>query len=169
VTAARWARLLAGAAAGTVLLAGCGEKPGLDLSSVEGYLASSQATTYGTDADVGRAHCAGHPALKEGMTLRCTLAVSDASVPYRLTLRHVHSRKVSVDVALDAVVLRAADIRDFVRKQLPKAFAKAGVDCGGDYLVTDVGKTVDCTVSSGAQTQEVTVTVKDAEGRISIG
>jgi len=168
VTPGRWARLLAATAAGTVLLSGCGEKPGLDLSAVEAYLASSQATTYGTDADVGRAHCAGHPALKEGMTLRCTLTVSDASVPYRLTLHHVHSRKVSVDVALAAVVLRATDIQTFVRKQLPKAFAKATVDCGGDYLVTDVGETVDCTVASGAQTQQVTVTVSDEAGRIAI-
>jgi hypothetical protein len=168
VTARRWARLLAGTAAATVLLGGCGEKPGLDLSAVESYLAASQATTYGTDAAVGRAHCPGHPALKEGMTLRCTLTVSDASVPYRLTLHRVHSRKVSVDVALDAVVLRATDIRAFVRKQLPKAFAKASVDCGGDYLVTDVGETVDCTVSSGAQKEKITVTVEDEAGRITI-
>ena len=168
MTARRTARLLVGAAAASVLLAGCGEDPGLDLGAVESYLTTSQASTYGTDADVGKAHCAGHPALKEGMSLRCTLAVSDASVPYRLTLRHVHSRKVSVEVALDAVVLRATDVRDFVRKQLPKAFAEAGVDCGGDYLVTDVGRTVECTVSSGAQTEKVTVTVEDAAGRISI-
>jgi hypothetical protein len=168
VTARRRVRLLAGAALGTVLLAGCGDDPGLDLSAVESYLATSQATTYGSDADVGKAHCAGHPALKEGMTLRCTLAVSDASVPYLLTLHHVYARNVSVDVALDAVVLRAADIRDFVRKQLPKAFAKAGVDCGGDYLVTDVGKTVECTVSSGAQSHPVTVTVEDEEGHVSL-
>ena len=76
------------------------------------------------------------------MVLSCTLAVADASVPYRLTLHRVRSEKVSVDVALDAVVLRrAADIADFVRGQLPKAFRKATVDCGHDLLVTDVGET----------------------------
>lgn len=164
----RGVRLCGAVALGTVLLAGCGDDPGLDLSAVESYLAASQATTYGADADVGTAHCAGHPALKEGMTLRCTLAVSDASVPYRLTLHHVRARKVLVDVALDAVVLRAGDLRDFVRTQLPKAFAEAGVDCGGDYVVTDVGKTVTCTVSSGAQTRPVVVTVEDEAGHVSL-
>jgi hypothetical protein len=168
VSARSRARLLVGSALGVVLLAGCGEEPGLDLSAVESYLASSQAATYGADADVGQAHCAGHPALEEGMTLRCTLAVSGASVPYRLTLHHVHARKVAVTVALDAVVLDADELRAFVRKQLPKAFAKAGVECGGDYVVTDVGKTVECTVSSGAQTQSVVVKVEDDAGHVSL-
>ena len=168
MTARRWAGLVAGTTLGTVLLAGCGEDPGLDVDAVETYLAGSQAATYGSDAEVGSADCPGRPALKEGMTLRCTLAVSDASVPYRLTLRHVHSAKVSVDVALEAVVLRADDVRDFVRQQLPKAFSDAGVDCGGDYLVTDVGETVKCTVSSGAQTRPVSVKVENEEGGISI-
>ncbi|HEX5088482.1 MAG TPA: hypothetical protein VFV89_11790 [Nocardioides sp.] len=168
MSARRGARLLVGCALGTVLLAGCGDEPALDVSAVESYLAASQATTYGAGADVGKAHCAGHPALKEGMTVRCTLDVSNTSVPYRLTLHHVHARKVAVAVALDAVVLDAGDIGDFVRTQLPKKFADAAVDCGGAYVVTDVGKTVECTVSSGAQTQSVVVTVEDAEGHVSL-
>ena len=168
MTARRWPRLVAGGALGVVLLAGCGEDPGLDTAAVESYLAGSQAATFGADAQVGKAHCPGHPALEEGMTLPCTLAVSDASVPYRLTLHKVHSTKVTVDVALDAVVLRSADVQGFVQQQLPKAFAKAAVDCGADYLVTDVGETVDCTVSSGAQVKPVSVKVEDEEGRISI-
>jgi hypothetical protein len=162
-------RLAVGAVLGLLLLSGCGDKPGLDTGAVESYLASSQASTYGADAEVGEASCPGEHALREGMVLSCTLAVSDASVPYRLTLHKVRSDKVSVDVALDAVVLRSADVRDFVLGQLPKAFRKADVDCGGhDLLVTEVGKTVDCTVSSGAQTKPVVVKVEDAEGRISI-
>ncbi len=168
MTARRWLRLPAGAALGVVLMAGCGEDPGMDKAAVESYLAGSQAATFGADAQVGKAHCAGHPALSEGMTLRCTLAVSDASVPYRLTLHKVHSTKVTVDVAMDAVVLRSADVQDFVRAQLPKAFAKAVVGCGGDYLVPDVGETVDCTVSSGAQSESVSVRVEDEDGHISI-
>jgi hypothetical protein len=168
VIAFRWPRLLAGGALGVVLLAGCGEDPGLDTAAVESYLAGSQAATFGADAQVGKAHCPGHPALEEGMTLRCTLAVSDASVPYRLTLHKVHSTKVTVDVALDAVVLRSADVQGFVQQQLPKAFANAAVECGADYVVTDVGETVDCTVSSGAQVKPLSVKVEDDEGRISI-
>jgi hypothetical protein len=129
----------------------------------------SQAAAYGGDADVGPADCAGHPALREGMSLRCTLAVADVSVPYRLTLHHVHSSKVRVDVALDAVVIRTADVRDFLRAQLPKAFAHARVECGDDdYVVTDVGKTLGCTVASGAQSTSVTVKVEDEDGRVSI-
>ena len=166
--ARRWPRLLAGAALGVLLVAGCGEDPGLDTATVESYLAGSQAAAFGADAQVGTAHCPGSPALREGMTLRCTLAVSDASVPYRLTLHQVHSTKVTVDVALDAVVLRSADVQDFVQQQLPKTFAQAAVDCGADYVVTDVGETVDCTVSSGAQVKPVSVKVEDEAGRISI-
>lgn len=166
--ARRWPRLLAGGALGVVLLAGCGDDPGLDTAAVESYLAGSQAAAFGADAHVGKAHCPGHPALEEGMTLRCTLAVSDASVPYRLTLHKVHSTKVAVDVALDAVVLRSADVQDFVRAQLPKAFAGARVECGAEYVVTDVGETVECTVASGAQNKPVSVKVEDEEGRISI-
>jgi hypothetical protein len=161
-------RLLAGAIIGVVILAGCGDEPGLDVRAVESYLAGSQASTFGADVEVGKADCPGDHALKEGMVLRCTLAVSDASVPYRLTLRRVRSAKVAVDVALDAVVLRAADIRDHVRGQLPKAFRKANVDCGHELLVTDVGETLDCTLSSGAQSTPLKVRVEDEDGRISI-
>jgi len=168
VTARRWRRLLVGAALGTVLLSGCGEEPGLDMDAVESYLATSQAATFGSDAEVGEAACQGHPALAEGMKLHCALVVSDASVPYELTLRHVRSEKVAVDAALAAVVLRAADVGDFVRGQLPKGFRHATVGCGGDYLVAEVGETVECTVSSGAQTQTVEVTVEDEEGHVSI-
>jgi hypothetical protein len=168
VTTPRWLRLALGCALGTFLFAGCGEEPDLDLDAVESYLAESQAATFGSEAEIGEAACKSGNALEEGMTLRCALAVSDASVPYLLTLHDVHSPEVSVDVALEAVVLRAADVGDFVRRQLPKAFRQAGVDCGGDYLVTDVGETVECTVSSGAQSQPVTVTVEDEEGHVSI-
>jgi hypothetical protein len=162
-------RLLAGAIIGLVVLAGCGEEPGLDVGAVESYLARSQASTFGAEIEVGTASCPGDHALEEGMELRCTLAVADASVPYRLTLRHVRSAEVSVGVALDAVVLRAADIRDYVRAQLPKAFRKATVECGQEVIVTDVGETVDCTLSSGAQTKQLTVRVEGEDGRISIG
>lgn len=168
MTPRRWPLLLAGAVLGSVLVTGCGDDPGLDVAALEAYLAGSQAETFGSDADVGRADCPGHPDLREGVQLRCTLAVSDASVPYRLTLHHVHSARVSVDVALQAVVLRSADVRDFVRQQLPEAFRHAGVDCGGDLLVTDVGASVTCTVSSGAQTEPVSITVDDEEGHISM-
>jgi uncharacterized protein DUF4333 len=168
VIARRWPRLLAGAALGVALVAGCGDEPGLDVAAVESYLAASQASTFGADAEVGRAHCKGDHVLEEGMEMRCTLAVADASVPYRLTLHKVHSTKVAVDVALQAVVLRSADVQDFVRDQLPKAFRDSTVDCGHQLLVTEVGETVDCTVSSGAQSKPVAVKVEDDDGRISI-
>jgi hypothetical protein len=62
-----------------------------------------------------------------------------------------------------------ADIGDFIRAQLPKAFAHARVECGGDdYVETDVGKTLGCTVASAAQSMSVTVKVEDQDGSISI-
>ena len=159
----------AGAAAlGVLLLSGCGEEPGFDAGPVEAYLAESQASVFGADAEVGDASCPGDHTLKNGMELACTLEVADASVPYRVTLRDVRSERVAISVALDGVVLRGADIAEFVRKQLPKAFRSATIDCGPDLVVSDVDETLECTVRSGAQTKTVVVTVMDEAGRVSI-
>ena len=55
-----------------------------------------------------------------------------------------------------------------MRGQLPKAFAGRASTAATSLLVTDVGETVDCTVSSGAQTKPVAVQVEDEEGHVSI-
>jgi hypothetical protein len=164
------ARRASGALAvlGLLVLTGCGDAPGFDVHRVEAYLAQDQAHAFGAGIKVGTATCPGHHPLREGMTLRCTLAVGDASVPYRVRLQHVHAAKVKVDVTLDAVVLRGADLASFVRKQLPASFAKAKVDCGDDVLVAQVGQKLSCTVASGAQTETVALLVKDEAGDVTI-
>jgi hypothetical protein len=66
-------------------------------------------------------------------------------------------------------VIRTADVRDFLRAQLPKAFAHSRVGYGDDdYVVTAVGETLACLVASGAQSTSVTVKVEDEDGRVSI-
>ena len=146
---------------------GCGDTPGLDTEAVEAFLLESQASTYG-DLELGAADCDGDEELKDGMTLDCSLAVSDAEVPYLVKLRDVHEEKVSADVSLDAVVLLAEEIQRYVRSTLPKDFASAQVTCGHDVIVTDVGEKLECLLASGAQTKPLSVLVEDAAGHISI-
>jgi hypothetical protein len=148
------------------VLSGCGDEPGLDTASVEAYLVQSQEKTFG-GLEVGGASCPDQ-ALEDGMTLPCTLAVADADVPYRVRLRDVHASEVRVDVALDAVVLLAEEIERFVVSTLPKDFSSAQVTCEHDVIVADVGDRVECTMSAGAQTKPVAVTVEDEEGHVSI-
>ena len=147
-------------------LAGCGDDPGLDTGAVEAYLVQSQEAAYG-DLEVGRARCPDE-ALKDGMTLPCTLAVADVDVPYRVRLRDVHAEEVRVDVALDAMVLLGAEIERFVLSTLPEDFSAAEVTCADAVIVAEVGDRVECTVASGAQTKPVAVTVEDEQGHVSI-
>lgn len=162
----RRVRDLLGAVLVSGLLVGCGDEPGLDTTSVEDYLVQSQQTTFG-DLEVGAASCP-KQALEDGMTLPCTLAVGDADVPYRVTLRDVRASEVRVDVALDGVVLLSEGIERFVVSILSQDFSSARVDCDSDVIVAEVGDTVECTVASGAQTRAVVVTVDDEEGTVSI-
>lgn len=155
------------AAAGVLLLAGCGDRPGYDRAGVERFLETSQAGTFG-DLKPGKATCPPAESLTEGMTVRCTLAVAGSRVPYRVTLRHVHATKVDVTARLDGVVVPATSVRDFVRTTLPKESRGADVDCGGGVIVAKVGQTLDCTLTLGAQTQPIKVTVKDRTGTVGI-
>jgi hypothetical protein len=170
MTAGAACRIAAYAATAVVLGAGltsCGDEPGWDPAAVESYLQKSQAGSF-PGLDVGAARCPGHHALADTMTVRCTLAVADVEVPYRVRLGHAREDHVAVDVALDSVVLRSSDIQAYVRSTLPKDFRHAQVDCGHVLVLAQVGDDVDCTLASGAQTSPVSVTVEDEEGRISI-
>ena len=150
-----------------LVVAGCGDVPGMDTGAVERFVLQSQSSTYG-DLEVGPATCAGDDELREGMTVRCTLTVADADVPYRVKLRDVRAEKVRADVALDGVVLLATRIQQYVRSTLPESFASAEVTCGHEVIVTEVGADLECLLASGAQTEPLTLTVEDAEGHVSI-
>jgi hypothetical protein len=164
--ARRRAAYVVGPLLACTLLSGCGDEPGLDTAAVEAYLVQSQDRTFG-DLDVGEASCPDRT-LKDGMSLPCTLAVADAEVPYKVRLRDVHAAEVRVDVALDAVVLLTDEIERFVVSTLPKDFASAQVACDHDVVVAEVGDSVDCTVSMGAQSKPVSVVVEDEQGHVSI-
>lgn len=163
----RRARYAGWALVGGLLLTGCGDQPGLDASAVESYLVQSQTSVL-EGLEIGDASCPDDAELREAMTLKCTLAVEDATVPYRVRLRDVREEKVRVDVSLDAVVLLAEEVQRFLRSTLPKEFRSADVTCGSAVIVTDVGETLDCTLASGPQTKPVTIRVEDAAGNISI-
>lgn len=162
----RRATHLLGLALAGVLLAGCGDEPGLDVAAVEEYLVQSQAAAFG-ELEIDAASCPDE-ALREGMILACTLEVADAEVPYRLRLRDVREPEVRVDVTLDAVVLLQAKLEQYVVSTLPDDFSAAELACAGDVIVAEVGDTVECTVAAGAQTKPVTLTVEDEAGRVSI-
>lgn len=158
---------VAAVAFGAFLLAGCGDRPGYDSVSVEHFLETSQAGTFG-DLHPGKASCPKVATVTEGMTVRCTLAVAGSEVPYRVTLRHVHATKVDATAKLDGVVVPATAVRDFVRTTLPRESRGADVNCGGGMIVAKVGQTLDCTLTLGAQTQPIKVTVQDQAGTIGI-
>ncbi|GAB3253171.1 hypothetical protein [Nocardioides dilutus] len=158
---------LLGLVLGVGLLAGCGDEPGLDAVAVADYLEQSQETALG-ELGIDGARCPDR-ALREGMTLPCTLHVADAEVPYRVRLRDVHAEKVRVEVTLDAVVLLQDRIQPFVVSTLSDDFSSAQVDCGHQVIVVQVGDTVECTVAAGAQTEPVVLSVEDEEGHVSIG
>ena len=67
------------------------------------------------------------------------------------------------------MVLTAAKITDFVTGTLPKESAGAEVDCGGAYIVAEVGATLPCTLTLGSQEQPIKVTVKDRSGAVTLG
>ncbi len=155
---------------GLLLLAGCGgDRPGYDDAAVESYLSTSQANTFGKAGEVGKATCPGDLLLREGMTFVCKLDVSGAKLAYKVRLTNVHGEKVSVSAAPDGVLVSGTRLNNFLRSSLPKASAAAKVDCGGAFVVADVGESLPCTMTLGAQEKAVKVTVKDKTGRVSIG
>ena len=153
-----------------LLLAGCGgDRPGYDDAAVESYLTTSQADTFGTAGDVGKATCPGDLELREGMTFVCKLEVSGAKLPYKVRLTNVHEEKVSISAAPDGVLVSGTRLNNYVRGTLPKASEAAKVDCGGAFFVADVGESLPCTMTLGSQEKSIKITVKDDTGRVSIG
>jgi hypothetical protein len=160
---------LALAAAGLLLLAGCGDSPGYDDATVGAYLVKSQAATFPT-AEITKASCPKDRDLREGMTITCTLFVSGASLPYRVKLTHVHSGRVTITAHTDGVLFSRSKLRDFVRTTLPRTASGADVNCsGGAFLVAHVGSSLNCTLTLGSQEKPMKVKVLDDSGRVSIG
>ena len=155
-------------AAGLLLLAGCGESPGYDDAAVEAHLVKSQASLFGPAGDKARATCPADRELREGMTVTCTLTVSGAKLPHRVKLTNVHDKRVTVVSRPDGVLVSGTKIRSYVRSTLPSTSAGANVDCGSPFVVVDVGKSVDCTLTLGSQEKPIKVTVVDKVGRVSV-
>lgn len=163
-------RLAALAAVSTILLSGCGAEPGYDAAAVESYLNSSQASRFAGAGPVGSARCPDERALREGMTVRCTLEVSRSQVPFVVTLRDVRTDEVKVSVRPDGVIISGKRLTDVVRLKLPADARQADVECDGNsaFVVAQVGQTIDCDVLLGSQRTAFRLTVTDAAGRVSI-
>ena len=161
-------RVLPLLAAGLLLLAGCGERPGYDDAAVASYLVKSQSSLFGPAGDKARATCPDDRDLTEGMTVTCTLTVSGAKLPYKVKLTNVHEKRVTVVARPDGVLVSGTKIRAYVRSTLPSTSAGANVDCGGPFVVVDIGKSVDCTLTLGSQEKPIKVTVLDKVGRVSV-
>ncbi len=158
------------AGVGVLLLAGCGgDRPGYDDAAVEAYLSTSQADTFGSAGEIGKATCPGDLDLREGMTFVCKLDVSGAKLPYKVRLTDVSEEKMTISAAPDGVLVSATKLRDYLRGTLPKSSAAADVDCGGAFVVAKVGASLPCTMTLGAQEKPIKITVKDKAGRMSIG
>jgi hypothetical protein len=102
------------------------------------------------------------------MRVTCTLSVSGAKLPYRVRLTNVHADRVTVAARPDGVLVSGTKLRNYVRTTLPDTAAGADVDCGGPFVVADVGSSVDCTLTLGSQQKPIKVKVLDDAGRVSI-
>jgi hypothetical protein len=162
-----WALVVLG-----LLVSGCGDSPAYDASAVESHLVRTQAAAYGDTAKVTAASCPAHEDLREGMTLTCSVTVGGARVPYAVRLTHVHSdHAMTVSARPQGVLLSAAKLRAEVQRAMPKGPKDVQVVCGragASLVVARVGQKLACQVVLGSQTRPISITVKDAKGRVSI-
>ena len=85
-----------------------------------------------------------------------------------MLLTNVHDKRVTVVARPDGVLVSGTKIRSYVRSTLPRTSAGADVDCGSPFVVVDIGKSVDCTLTLGSQEKPIKVTVLDEVGRVSV-
>ncbi len=90
-------------------------------------------------------------------------------MPYRVRLTGVHGDQVSMSAAPAGVVISATEVDKIVQRSLGKGSRGAKVDCGGTFVVAEVGDTLPCTLVLGSQEKPLEVTVQDEAGRLSIG
>jgi hypothetical protein len=142
---------------------GSGDGNVTDLSELEAKLVNLQEEK-SPNLSVEGADCPEEVDLSEGTTFECIVTIEGVEAPYDVTLTeddpeadvgsfHVEPARTIIDVSI---------VTDFIAQQVG-----GEAECGSEaVLITDVGDTIDCTVTSEGQTQDVQMIVKDEEGTV---
>jgi Domain of unknown function (DUF4333) len=158
-------RIIAGAAAAGLLLAGCGTGGGrpLDVAGAERQMANDLSLRTGMPAPVVR--CPAHVTVKQGGTFTCSTVLDGQALSLKVTL--TNGKGAFTSQPLEAVLLVAKAVKameDGIDRQTGE---KATVDCGSHtVLVAPVGDTFSCTATAKGQCQAITVTVRDLAGTL---
>lgn len=143
---------------------------GVDFSELEERLVQEQEAK-APDLEVGEASCPEDVEVKDGAAFECTVEVEGKDAPYAVTMSDVDEdgENAHFDIEPAKPIIDVSKVIEFLRSQLNPASAGAEVDCGQEkVIISEVDGTIDCTVSDGEFTEEVSVVVKDVQGTVSL-
>lgn len=167
-SAARVGRLASVVTASCLVLASCSSDPELDIAAVEEKLVSEQEAT-SPDLEVGEASCPNEVTPEEGATFECTVDVEGVDAPYTVTVTGLEDGDDSAHFEFEPSrpIIDVSKVVEFIRSQLNEGVGDVEVACGDEaVIVTDVGSTIDCSVSDGTTTEDVQILVKDLQGTV---
>ena len=151
------------------LLVACSEG-GVDFSELEDRLVEEQKAK-SPNLEVGEATCPEDVDVENGTTFQCSVVVEGVDAPYAITMSEVDedAENAHFDIKPAKPIIDVSKVVAFLESQLTPDRAGATVDCGNEaVIVAEVGGTIDCTVSDGAESEEVSVLVKDLQGTITL-
>ncbi len=164
--------LLVGVVVAGLLLSGCSFELSLgggpDLDEVEDKLVEEQEKAT-PDLAVGGATCPEEVDVEEGATLECTVDIEGVEAPYKVTLTEVNEdeERVSFQSEPAKPIIDVSLVVEFLRGNLNTRSQGAEIDCGdAAVLVTEVGETIECTVSDERGSETVPLVVKNVEGDV---
>lgn len=153
-------RAVAGAAAAlTISLAGCGSSvPKDDVAT------SIKAELDKQNVGSGPVTCPADLKAEVGQSLRCEFEVGGQPVEAVATITSLQGSTANYDIVTQARPVAKALLGQKVGEQLEQnAITVDSSDCAGD-LQPRVGESVTCTVRSGGETLDLTVTVTSVDG-----
>lgn len=121
------------------------------------------------DLTVGRADCDDVKRAPVGRTtIRCTIAVGGATVPYRATLTMSSAGAGSFAVRATRVPIDTRTLVGFVRDVLdPAAQSAAEIECGSPrVVVVDPGAVISCTARLDGERERFRFKVMDLSGAV---
>jgi hypothetical protein len=154
-----------------LLLSGCSfefSAGGPDLSEVEQKLVEEQKKVT-PDLEVGGASCPDEVEVEEGAKFECTVEIEGVEAPYSVTLTDVNEEEERVNFHSEPAkpIIDMSLVTEFVRGNLNEQSQGANVDCGDEaVLVSEVGGTIECTVSDETGSETVSLVVKNLQGDI---
>ena len=163
--------VLCALAGSALLLSGCSfefSAGGPDLSQIEQKLVDEQKKVT-PDLEVTGATCPDDVDVEEGAKFECTVEIEGVEAPYSVTLNDVNEDEERVNFHSEPAkpIIDVSLVTEFLRGNLNEASQDAEVDCGDEaVIVTEVGGTIECTVSDETGSETVSLVVKNLQGDI---